>query len=65
MREKAKKVVLAKLPEENKDGWAQLEQNMYKETEKKEAVVVVEKEVLPVMQLKKVESVPVVFHPPL
>jgi hypothetical protein len=30
-----KKVVLAKLPEENKDGWAQLEQDMNKESQKK------------------------------
>jgi len=37
---------------------------MYKETEKKEIEVVVEKEVLPVMQLKKVELVPVVCYPP-
>ena len=50
------KVVLAKLPEENKDGWLALEQNMNKESLQKK-----EREVSPppAMTLKKAESMPV------
>ena len=54
-----KKAMLAKLPEENKVGWAMLEQNMNKESLKKEIKEEAEDisdVIIPHMNLKKVES---------